>query len=197
MNQTQKGFSAIALIIIVGILVFVGAFGVRYFTKKADETAGWKIYKNEKFGFTLKYPPQWESVHAGDVITGRTETDPGRIIGDLVKFIVTPRTSQQSECNLDLVANLTAQSNTSGFSTEEWIRTRSIEGLTSTKNLRIGQRDFIVGDYPPQADNFCGLGSNIFYLATPDFLLDIVIYPYNSERTEVFDKALETLKIDR
>lgn len=42
MNKNEKGFSVVALIIIVGILVFAGAFGIRYFTKKADETANWK-----------------------------------------------------------------------------------------------------------------------------------------------------------
>lgn len=38
--MNRKGFSAVALIIIVGVLVFAGALGVRYLTQKSeDETA--------------------------------------------------------------------------------------------------------------------------------------------------------------
>ena len=55
--MNQKGFSAATLIIVVGILVFAGAVGVRYLTKKApDETANWKTYQNENFGFEFRYP---------------------------------------------------------------------------------------------------------------------------------------------
>lgn len=68
--MNKKGFSAAALIIIVGILVFAGAFGVRYFTKKADETANWKTYANTKFGYTLQYPPPKENLSFEDGFVG-------------------------------------------------------------------------------------------------------------------------------
>lgn len=29
-------------------------------TKIADETADWQVYKNEEYGFQIKYPPDWE-----------------------------------------------------------------------------------------------------------------------------------------
>lgn len=69
--NTQKGFSVIVLIIIAGILVFAGAFGVRYFTKKADETANWKTYKNDELGIEFKYPGDWKvSYEAVNAILG-------------------------------------------------------------------------------------------------------------------------------
>lgn len=63
----MKGFSAVVLIIIVGVLVFAGAFGVRYLFKEKpqqpiteDETANWKTYRNNQIGFEFKYPPaEW------------------------------------------------------------------------------------------------------------------------------------------
>lgn len=69
-RQGEKGFSAVALIIIVGILVFAGAFGVRYFTKKTDETANWETYVNTKFGYTLQYPPPSKNLAFEDGFVG-------------------------------------------------------------------------------------------------------------------------------
>ncbi len=30
-----------------------------------DETAGWKVYKNEQYGFEIKYPNDWKILHEG------------------------------------------------------------------------------------------------------------------------------------
>ena len=62
--------------IIIGVLVVAGVAGASwYFAIKqpaplievvppeevpVDETANWKTYRNEEFGFSIKYPPDWE-----------------------------------------------------------------------------------------------------------------------------------------
>lgn len=80
--MNQKGFSNIILAIV--IVIFLGVFGYFAFIKKfepipqqptstttqtktptptttpKDETANWKVYRNDTYGFELKYPDNWE-----------------------------------------------------------------------------------------------------------------------------------------
>jgi len=73
-KSLNRGIStAIAFIIIVLCAVFVGGITAwRYIEMpeneeapevkpSKDETADWKTYRNEKYGFKIKYPPDWRS----------------------------------------------------------------------------------------------------------------------------------------
>lgn len=87
----QKGFAPILIILSIVLLLGV-AGGVYYFGKSqtpkpqtpqptitpsptpdashaptgAGETANWKIYNNQKYQFTFKYPTNWQLIEKGD-----------------------------------------------------------------------------------------------------------------------------------
>lgn len=69
-NQNQKGISSLLLIvIIVGILAIGGVLAYQYYWQASeeeieeetstDETADWKVYRNEEIGYEVKYPKDW------------------------------------------------------------------------------------------------------------------------------------------
>ena len=74
--QKQKGVSTIvgiAIIVATAVILFGGVFTYQYVqtrllpivqTQQAqiqnNQTAGWKIYTSDKYGFEIKYPKNWE-----------------------------------------------------------------------------------------------------------------------------------------
>jgi hypothetical protein len=69
MNRNQKIFASIVI-----VLVVLFGCGVCYFfinkQSQISETANWRTYTNEKFGYTIKYPNDWAYREYPDTQTG-------------------------------------------------------------------------------------------------------------------------------
>lgn len=78
--QKQKGISppqrdpvhgvttlvGIIIIILVAVILFGGVFAYQYYTTKS-ETASWKTYTNNFYGYSVKYPSNWTSDVSSDL----------------------------------------------------------------------------------------------------------------------------------
>lgn len=72
--NNQKGISSLIIVIIVGIIAIGGVLVYQYYwsildeevekevEELIDETADWKIYRNEAYGFEVKYPKTVNSI---------------------------------------------------------------------------------------------------------------------------------------
>jgi|SRR3989344_2718155 len=53
------------------IIVIIAAIGVVFYVPDQNtsltDTSTWPIYRNEKYGFMMKYPPEWKVTESGDL----------------------------------------------------------------------------------------------------------------------------------
>lgn len=113
--NTRQGLAPIVLVIIAAIVLGGGyllAQKAGYFPDNTPSdiiqpqaqtnvsTSDWKTYRNEKYGFELKYPPDWESGYAHPAATKREDFSYIRFRSDVTQSIsiqVTPATSVSSQ----------------------------------------------------------------------------------------------------
>lgn len=116
--HTKQGLTPIVLIIITAILLGGGYVAYRasqqpgadYLQPTTDNSPqekqasadanDWKTYRNERYGFEMKYPPDWESGYANPAATEREDFSYIRLRSDLTRSIsiqVTPAESVSSQ----------------------------------------------------------------------------------------------------
>ncbi len=62
-SKKQSGFAPPLVVLIIAALIVVGVAGYYFYKTSVDETADWKVYRNEEYGFEMKYPKDWKIIN--------------------------------------------------------------------------------------------------------------------------------------
>ncbi|MDD5569131.1 MAG: hypothetical protein PHG23_01835 [Candidatus Pacebacteria bacterium] len=97
-----------SLIIILALIIVIGGLACWHYkdvivkdVEPQDETIGWKIYQNDKFGYSIGYPSDWTYREFPDTKTGagfRPLSSPAEITSECI--VVDERGTAENEYNV-------------------------------------------------------------------------------------------------
>jgi len=91
MFKNKKSFKVLSIIIIIILAVLVGGFTIYQYRLLGktepekvveDETVYWNVYRDEDYGFIIKYPKNWECI---EILEQRMK-DPEKIMKGIIGF---------------------------------------------------------------------------------------------------------------
>lgn len=146
-----------------------------------DETVNWKIYRSEKYGFEVKYPPTWDlpypddgsDIHLASSPAGERGQKPGEVVVEIQAFHTKPS-------NVDLLSfiksNFLAKEGELGASGE--LTKTNLYGLSVIKVEHAG------GEGPDGPRYFIEKGSDKFFY----------ILVYGKAYKQMVSKIISTIK---
>jgi hypothetical protein len=202
----------LVIIILAGILLFGGAFAYQFLVNKnqpeatnsllnlANQTAGWKTYQNEKYGYGVKYPPNGSFSLSPSGIPNAN--DEGYKVNFKINDIVISITSQKNARNdktideLKEVRDFNGMKNVGIVKVPDYANKIVVGGQTAYKwsdtdknNQKLGATvvAFNSGDYFYTIQTFC-YPKEIGGPCLPEF---------NIERENIFDSFVSTFKFKK
>jgi hypothetical protein len=199
--RTLSGLGLLIILIITIILlalpIYSSAYGSKSANLKSPSLLEWKIYKNEKVDFSIKYPPDWYilEIPSGGVAEGvELSTHPlGEIIGSKV-------VDTQGFFKMNIVA-LVEEPIIIDQSLEEWVKTRwnydpSI--IRSEELSTVAEQKAVV----LKIENYPGIVNTSIFLFLPNstygtIAINIGASPFTQpEMEEIFQQIIGTIEIN-
>ena len=186
MKRNPKGFSPILIVVILGLVAVVGYFILKPTIPPSSRTdseqtvtqttdidlANWKTYRNNEFGFELKYPPHLStSVQDDDTY--------------LLFIWFTPRIDESLKDRFSVTVNENSLNEEAEFQKQE------VEGHVLTNLIEESEINFngykgLRLDYEPSVDNL---------VPTTTLIINNGIYSYTIvSETDDIDQILSTFK---
>ncbi len=138
----QQGFSKVLILIIVLAVIAGGVLAWQYWPEgveeeeqPADETVDWQTYRNEEYGFEMKYPEDWTVEENGKGVAFWTpSTEECISTGGWECDLGVPRVAIYNPAS-ELYGN-------DQLTFEEWFEERKSVGLFGDReNIKIGEYD--------------------------------------------------------
>lgn len=148
-----------------------------------DETANWKTYRNEKYGFEMKYPDNWIVNIADDSIRFQTFPEPSPGYGGF------PGGKN------DIQISLSVKANSEGLDLEKFFAKQSLGRIVKSKqSIVLGNISGIIATY----DEEVGAGMSEVYSVANNFLIEGIVFCGSNDVKEkaisIFDQILSTFK---
>ena len=166
------------LIFVIIILIIAGTLGFWWWQKKSDPTANWQTYRNEKYGFELKYP---EGFSYSESYPEFVSFDKKEIISDQCgQGIGSPG------CGINLDGILKRIDYVDVNETVEIIPLGSDSTLSETEEILLGS------NYFTKVRRISSWGTEIFYLLDDNGL--IYIFVVLNDYEAIADQILSTFR---
>jgi hypothetical protein len=154
-----------------------------------DETADWETYRNEEYGFELRYQTGW-TVKAKDPSYWCYEQEKAEYDCLVAIEFFPPSTLEHSWVNLIIYGN------PNEYSTTAWLNEYMSRALTDPQIVSLDQQIKIGGEYGVRTTSVNGCEANITYVSKEKNLFSLrTCFGVGQEETEdVFNQILSTFR---
>lgn len=213
--KKQKGISTlvgIIIIIAVAVVAFGGVFVYQYFSiQKAnnqpqiqsqqqnqnqnDQTAGWKTYRNDEYGFEIKYPQDWkatDSVTMGEGVSLSLGYSKDVYLGPVNITVYPNQLNKTIVQDLKIRAGGVGNCQTCGEDTSLTALSNCFKNNPAA--IKVDGKDALQCNATPRFSSWqiaVSYGGYIYYIGNSDYSLN---QEENNKEVEIYNQIISTFK---